>query len=141
MQAQPTTTKRRCAAMTKTGTQCQVDALPGGELCWHHDPSKAAERAAARSKGGKARHGRAIRHIIDDTPPAALRTHGDMQDVLEHALRLALALEPSNQAVRSIVAVVTAAARVYEVSELAQRIEALEAATFGEKARYDNGRY
>jgi len=120
------TTRRPCKAIAKSGKPCQAFAVHGSDFCFAHDPTLARERAAARKRGGKARHGRVLKVASDSKPPAALATHGDMLDALEFALEVALALEPSHNQVRSIVAVVTAAAKIHEVGEIEQRLDAIE---------------
>lgn len=115
-----------CQATTKRGRPCQAPAGPDG-YCFWHSPARAAERAQARRKGGQARHGRAVRHITEDTPPTALQTPEDALTVLEHALGVALALEPSHAQVRALTSLALAALRVHEAGELEQRLAALEA--------------
>jgi hypothetical protein len=44
--------KPACRATTERGEPCRAFALPSG-WCWSHDPSRADEVRAARSKGGK----------------------------------------------------------------------------------------
>jgi hypothetical protein len=44
-----------CTAQKKTGAPCTARALPGSALCFGHDPTKAAERLAARRRGGRGR--------------------------------------------------------------------------------------
>src|SRR5690554_1568039 len=131
-----TGTGKRCKALNRRGQPCESTAGPDG-YCFWHSPARAADRAQARSKGGKARHGRAIRHIMDDAPPAALQTPEDALCVLEHALAVALKLEPSHAQVRSLVSVALAAVKVHEVSELAQRITALEQLIQEERAAHE----
>jgi hypothetical protein len=46
-------TRRPCTATTTQGRACRAFAPDGGDLCRVHDPSRAAEVQAARSKGGK----------------------------------------------------------------------------------------
>jgi hypothetical protein len=43
----------RCAAITKAGEQCQLEATHGS-FCWSHAPEKAEERRRRASKGGRA---------------------------------------------------------------------------------------
>jgi hypothetical protein len=43
--------KPTCRAVTKRGARCRAFALASG-LCWNHDPARADEVRAARSKGG-----------------------------------------------------------------------------------------
>ena len=47
--------KQRCAHVKANGERCGAYALVGQDLCFIHDPDKAAERAAARARGGRAR--------------------------------------------------------------------------------------
>jgi hypothetical protein len=44
----------RCAAITKAGERCRLDAT-SGSYCWSHAPENAAERKAKARRGGKAR--------------------------------------------------------------------------------------
>jgi hypothetical protein len=46
----------RCTAQKADGSPCRAAALPGKEHCLFHDPERAAERDAARSRGGRASH-------------------------------------------------------------------------------------
>ena len=41
-------------------SSCQNPTMPGRPFCWWHDPELAEQRAEARSKGGRARHGRKL---------------------------------------------------------------------------------
>ena len=45
-------TKPQCAGVTKQGERCRAFALPGSTYCLTHDPARADEVAAARSRGG-----------------------------------------------------------------------------------------
>jgi len=47
-----------CDAITKQGTRCKAPARAGSRWCFHHDPACAAQRHAARVKGGQARQAR-----------------------------------------------------------------------------------
>ena len=47
--------KTPCSATTADGSPCPNAALAGGQYCYAHEPSKAAERDAARNRGGAAR--------------------------------------------------------------------------------------
>jgi hypothetical protein len=120
-----TTTAGTCKARNKRGEPCQAHALKGNEYCWHHAPERAAERARAHSLGGKARHGRRL--SIGEPPPAALQTAQDALELLEYGARVALALEPSHNQVRSLVALVTAWRTVHDVAELQAQLSAIEA--------------
>ena len=62
-----------------------------------------------------------------------LRSPDDALAILEHAVRVALALDPSHAQIRSLVAIVGAWRTVREIGELEQRLAALESAAFGAK--------
>lgn len=44
----------RCAAITKAGERCRLDAT-SGSYCWAHAPENAEARRAKARRGGKAR--------------------------------------------------------------------------------------
>lgn len=44
----------RCAAITKAGGRCKLDATSGG-YCWAHAPENAEERRRKARRGGKAK--------------------------------------------------------------------------------------
>lgn len=58
----------QCSATTKKGEQCKAYALADSDFCFTHDPAHAGERAQARSKGGRARHGRILGQTGDIEP-------------------------------------------------------------------------
>ena len=121
-----TTTSQTCIATTKSGSQCRAAALPGSSWCWFHDPGKAAERAAARSKGGAARHGR----HLDLTPgePVTVRGVADVMHVLELAVNDALGLEPSIARARCLGYLCGVAYKGLELSTFEERLRVLEEA-------------
>src|SRR5215212_1772029 len=43
----------RCSGIKTDGVRCERVVSSAGELCYSHDPTKAAERKATASKGGK----------------------------------------------------------------------------------------
>jgi hypothetical protein len=94
-------TANRCQATTQDGTSCQAYAVAGSDYCFHHDPARAAERRQARSKGGRARHGR---HIgpVGQAEPVALDTMVDVATLLERAINETLQLENSIQRARTL---------------------------------------
>jgi hypothetical protein len=47
------TGRRQCKARKPDRSRCQAAALPNSDFCFFHDPSKAAERRAAQSDGGR----------------------------------------------------------------------------------------
>jgi len=120
-----TTTKQKCAATNARGEPCNAYAGAGSEFCFWHDPARAADRARARSKGGKARHGR---HLATDdgADPVQVQDVSDILALLARALNDVLALENSIQRGRAVGYLCGQALKVLEVSELNGRLEALE---------------
>jgi hypothetical protein len=94
-------TANRCQATTRDGTPCQAYALAGSDYCFHHDPARAAERRQARSKGGRARHGRRI-GPVGQAEPVVLDTMVDVAALLERAINETLQLENSIQRARTL---------------------------------------
>lgn len=57
----------RCAAITRAGERCKLDAT-SGSYCWSHAPENAQERKRRASRGGKAARSRSasgaeLRHV------------------------------------------------------------------------------
>ena len=116
-----------CTGTTKRGTRCQNPALPGSVWCWWHAPDKADDRREARSKGGRARHGRRL----GTTNSGELVTISDLGDVvklLERTINDALSLENSLSRANTIARLASVLCGIYQVSELEARITVLEVA-------------
>jgi hypothetical protein len=64
--------RRQCQGTTKAGTPCRVAALPGGDWCLFHAPDRAAERDAARRRGGRTRS-KAAAVLPADAPDPDIR--------------------------------------------------------------------
>lgn len=115
----------RCEAETKAGTRCKAPALHGEPHCFHHSPTRAAERTDARRRGGLSLHygdgGKVER------PEARIREVGDVLDLLETAAGDALARKPSVQRARVLVYIAGSALKALETADLAERVAALEA--------------
>src|SRR5829696_2936782 len=63
----------RCAAITRDGERCRLDATKGSNYCWSHDPKNAEARKHRARRGGKARGAsemaevkREIRSVLKD---------------------------------------------------------------------------
>ena len=117
-------TARVCKATTKSGDPCGAFGLASG-YCFMHDPTKAAERKAARTKGGRARHGRRIEQ--GSTDPVRIESLADVVHLLERAVNDALALENSVQRARTIGYLAGVMVKALRESELEQRVSVLEA--------------
>ena len=115
----------RCKGARRDGSPCQAPpaALGPAGFCWAHDPAQAESRRAARAKGGQ---NRATAKRVDKLVPATLRpVVGMLLAVLDevHDGRLTPAQASA------MAAVAGAVVKVYQVAELEQRVEALEAVT------------
>ena len=74
------TTPKHCRAIRKDGQPCTAPTLSDAGFCFAHDPDRAAERLAARQKGGQEHANRArLRGLV---PPRLLSVY----DTLEAAL-------------------------------------------------------
>jgi hypothetical protein len=118
-------TTTNCKGTTKAGKPCSANALTGSTYCFAHDPTKAADRAKARSKGGRARHGRTDikpdehEQIDQLTPENILR-------VLGIAVNDCLKLERSLNRSRTLATIAATAIKAIEATELEARLAALE---------------
>jgi len=94
-------TSKKCQATTEKGAPCRAYAITGSDYCFHHDPARTAERRQARSKGGRARHGR---HIgpVGQSEPVPLGTMADVAALLGRTINDTLKLENSLQRARAI---------------------------------------
>lgn len=129
-----TSTARQCQATTRSGSPCRAAALVGADYCFTHDPNNADDRRAARSKGGAARHGRAIG--TTEAPAALVRveTTADIVRLISRAINDTLTLENSLNRARTIGYLALAACKALELDQLADRVAALESIL---KARTD----
>lgn len=126
-----TTTSLQCEAINKSGQPCQSPAGKSG-YCWAHDPSVAAERTAARSRGGRARHGRHIRVLrAAGEAPITIETPSDVLKLLNVAIADTLSMEPSLNRARTLSSLAEAALRVFQATGLEERLKALEQLTGG----------
>lgn len=124
-------TAMQCEAVTRTGKRCELAARTGSRWCWWHDPATAADRAAARHRGGKARHGR----DLAGGEAYELRTVADVVALLGVAVGDLLTLENSVSRARAIASLATVAVRAIEVSEVEARLSALEARLGGDDGK------
>lgn len=118
------TLQRRCHAITDRGESCRQAPLVGRDYCFWHDPDSEAEAAEARRLGGLRR--KRERALAEVYCLGELDTVSGARRLLDVAVTEALTIENSLARSRLLVSAVHAAARLLEVGELEQRIEALE---------------
>jgi len=117
---------RVCKATRKDGSPCGALCVTGSDYCFMHDPALAKERKEARSKGGRARHGRQLGKTAGGY--IEINELGDVVGVLEHELNEVLQLDRSISRARAVGYLASVLASVYKDTEIETRIAALEAA-------------
>lgn len=117
-------TGRHCKAVNARGLPCGGYATAGSDFCFAHDPDRAKERKAARSKGGYARHGRQL--LTAGDLPESFRTIADVTELLECTVKDALTLENSIARARAVGYLAGILFKALEVGDLEERIAELE---------------
>ena len=116
-----------CKASNKRGGPCGAYALHGSAYCFAHDPTRAADRYGARSRGGRARHGRSLGAVATGDQGVKLASMGDVVALLQETVRDVLTLENSIARGRCVGYLAGIAVKALEVSDLEDRIASLEA--------------
>jgi hypothetical protein len=107
----------RCAAITKAGARCQLEAT-SGSYCWNHAPENADARKQRGRRGGKARGASELSEV-----KCEIRTV--VTDVLEGRVERgvgALVIQGYNTLLKAV----EVERKVKETEELEERIEQLE---------------
>lgn len=112
-------TSKRCKGLTKSGQGCRSWAVKGSEYCQAHDPSLAAQRAAWRKAGGKAR-------ATPEGDPVPLLDAEDVRTGLAAVIGSTWRLQNTSERSRALCQLYLAALRTFELGELAERVAALE---------------
>src|SRR3954447_11631971 len=110
-----------CQGTRRDGSPCQAAGLLDG-WCWAHHPDRAAERQAAREKGGRAKSAAAR---AEKLVPAVLRP---VLDTLLTSIEEVKAGTLDPRVAGALSSLAGAVIRVYQVGTLEERIGALEAA-------------
>ena len=126
----------RCNHIKVDGGACKAPVLQDSTYCFWHDPDHAQEAAEARRLGG-------LRRKREHTVAGAYDVEGldsipKIRRVVEIATLDTLGLENSVARNRTLIASATAAARLVEVAELEDRLQALEAAVQAKPALTDS---
>ncbi len=118
--------RRQCAASNESGQPCGTPPLTTSDYCLWHDPARTEEAAEARRLGGQRRR--------RETTIAAVYDIEDFDSVygLSRVLRIALvdtlALENTVARNRTLIAAITTGAKLLELADHEERLNALEAA-------------
>ncbi|MDP9458350.1 MAG: hypothetical protein M3Q60_21810 [Actinomycetota bacterium] len=115
----------RCAAITRAGGRCRLEATRGS-YCYSHSPETAAERARHASRGGKAGgNGR-----------AGVSELGELKREIRAVIGAVLSEKVDRgvgtvafQVFNSLLKAVEIARKIKETEDLEARLEALEAAS------------
>lgn len=124
---------QRCpSTVVATGAPCKGRVPTGKTYCRFHDPARRGEHILASQKGGRGRRksGSAIHAdplseraaAVDCTRPSGLL------DYLNLTLQRAARMPVSEGSLRSIAAIANAVRGLQETADIAQRLDALEAA-------------
>ena len=108
----------RCAAITRAGERCRLDATSGSSYCWSHDPANAERRSARARRGGKARGAGELKEVKQEIREI-------IADVLKGAVDRAagaVALQGFNVLLRAV----DLERRIKETEEFEERLAALE---------------
>jgi hypothetical protein len=111
----------RCAAITKAGQRCKLDAT-SGSYCWSHAPENATARKGRARRGGKARGSGEIGEIKRLLSELTSRVLGE-----EGAEPLPTgAAAVANQLINTRLRAIELERKIRLADELEARIEALE---------------
>ena len=114
-----------CRGIVEGGERCRAHPMREASFCFWHNPETATEAAEARRLGGMRRRREGA--VAGAYEFDGLGSAADLRRMLEIAAVDALALENSIARVRAITAIVQVGARLLEVSELEERVRAIEA--------------
>jgi len=111
-----------CAATTKAGNPCRGRPVAGSRYCAFHDPQRAAAVAAGRRAGGHSRRRESRSVALDVAGPrdVAAVLVGELSDLLG-------TVGPGLQRSRAVAYLAGVLLRAFEVGQLEDRLEALEA--------------
>jgi hypothetical protein len=116
----------RCRATNANGAPCEAQPVRADGYCYWHSPQTAAEREANRRKGG---HNRSNVQRAKRRYGTAPLSTDDLRELLAETLRRALAGSidpPLANAIANLSRVALAANEASAVSDLMQRLAALE---------------
>lgn len=114
-----------CTERNAHGAPCGMPAGKNGR-CFAHDPERAAERAAARTRGGRNRRTGRAAGTADGHAAVSLRSVDDVLRALEDAVADTQALENSAARSRALGGLLGVALQVLKVGEIDERVAALE---------------
>lgn len=115
------TDPKRCAGTTRDGRSCRAVAASGG-WCFGHDPARAAERDAARRRGGHNSAKLVRLHRL--VPPRLLPVYAALEAALSEVH--SKTLDPKQAT--AMAAIARAMVAVLQAGEVEERVREIEAA-------------
>ena len=115
-----------CSFIKKNGQRCQARKLVGSDFCYFHSPQVVVERAEARRRGGLRRHGGK-----GETGSYTIKSGRDVLGILEDVINDTCALEQTTGRAKTIGYLCQVILRGFEVTEIEQRLSALEEKVYG----------
>lgn len=83
----PTSNDKFCKHIKADGSPCGAYRLKDSNFCYQHEPSKAAERTASRSRGGKKSQAEGIPNWTDRELTTVQEVETLVQDLLNATIR------------------------------------------------------
>lgn len=119
----------RCTYQDESGPcqatpQRESDGDGHARYCFWHDPTKVAEQAEARKKGGRNSHRRLSPAIPDAQPP---RSAQEVSDLLARVMASVLRGETDPKIMSTLAYGANVLIKAFEAADVAKRLEALEA--------------
>jgi len=116
--------KKACAALNGQGEPCQQAPMTDLDHCFWHSPEHERDAQEARRLGGRRRR---REHVITGSfDLEGLDTPVKIRRLLEVVAADVLELENSIARARALIYLAATASRLFETSELEERIQALE---------------
>ena len=116
--------RKICSANKRNGSKCTVVAQAGSEFCFFHDPSRAGERRAAQSLGGR---GNRMRILAEDTPDIKINCSADINALLCQTINQVRKGEIDPKIANSVGYLANIAMTAVDRNDLEKRIQKLEA--------------
>lgn len=124
-------TSTHCSQVKSDGTLCDARALHGSTYCFFHDPDSAADRDAARKKGGQERSRKAA-VLPPDTPDRVLATASDVTALLAETINQVRRGELDTRISNAVGYLASILLNAKERDEMERRLERLESIVAGQ---------
>jgi hypothetical protein len=120
----------RCAAITRAGARCQLEAT-NGSYCWNHAPENAEARKQRARRGGKARGASELSAVKREIRSV-------VTDVLEGRVERGIGAVVF-QGFNTLLKAVEVERKIKETEELEDRIERLEQTAQDQQQNHQRG--